>query len=568
MIRYNKRIFLHIVSSSVLLSNSIVVNATIRGRLGISTAISVVSNSLTKKSSSKFGTIKKLFATQDSQLSPHNQVAEVINKFNDDKKSFLSTLIQTSWKIPLRDGMDLVEEKRIMLNGYYYIKDGDEYFPIVTSGDSTRKFDIPKGIITPKGFKGKESKNDDLYDVKVVETREHMKFDLSDVGRHTKKIDTFEENLPELSLSDRIGRYNPLEREFLSLAYGYTNEILKLKSGDGKFFPEQRDKDRRNMLTVFMANFSNGDDPEFNKWLNGKYEALKDKGVELKKLRDKLISKSEATGVEEGVNKLSLKLSGSDVEGASGGSDERYEKQGARPKTKLITRPQQSLESSGNDLTRIKDTSKDHSEEGKKFKIDRSDMRKSIKITSKIGDDDSEKEEATEYGIGYLKVAGMDNYEQKIIYIQKSTLGSLNFDEYFIVQGGEKKKVVPAAPGSQIYNYVLDGGGSEIFDKIERSIIVNAINRDGEKKKVIPQRLTLDDGTEKTVAYQVENGLWREVVLSSDGNYYLGSVLKYEKLGSKVVGKLRKVGKIYKRYLAPLTSGAAAVGKGVSGFID
>lgn len=568
--KYNKQVFLYVVSSCVLLSNAVVVNATIRGRLGLSRAVSVISSNLFRKSLSGGGTLRKLFVSSEVKYSPHNKVAAVINEFNNDNKAFLSKLIQANYNIPLSDGMDLVEEGKIMLSGYYYIRDEKEFFPIVSSGDSSRSFDIPKGIITTKGFKGRESKHDDLYDVNVIETREHMKFDLDDVGRHTKKIDILEEKLSGLTSSDRIEKYNPLERNFLGLAYDYTGEILKLKSGDGKFFPEQKDKDRRNMLTVFMAKFSNENDPEFNGWLNGKYKTLKDNGVELKKLRDKLISKSESetTGVEEGIKKLSLKLSSSDIEGASGGSDEIYEKQGAKPKTKLLTKHQPTSSPSDEDLTKIKKTDESPTDEGQKFKINRSDMRKSIKITSGVGEDDSEEGVAIEHGIGYLKVAGMDNYEQKIIYLQKSTLGTLSFDEYFIVQGGEKKKVVPSAQGSQIYNYVLGEDDKKVFEKIEKEIVVHAINRDGVRKKVIPQLLTLDDGTEKTVAYQVDNGLWREVTLSPDGNYYLGNVLKYDGLGSKVVGKLRKAGKIYKRYLAPLTSGAAAVSKGVSGFID
>lgn len=376
--KYNKQVFLSFVSSCVLLSNAIAVNATIRGRLGLSKSISVLSNSLLKKSSASGGTLRKLFTSSEARESPHNVVAKTVDEFNNNKEGFLSKLIQLNYNIPLSDSMDLIEEKKIMLSGYYYIKDENEFFPIISSGDPDRSFDVPKGIITPRGFKGKDSKHDELYGVNVVNARENMKFDLSDVGKHTKKIDMFYEELPELSASDKIGNYNPLERKFLNLAYAYTNDVLKLKSGDGKFFPEQKDKDRRNMLTVFMAKFSNGDDPKFNEWLNGKYEASKDNGVDLKKLRVKLVPnlETETAGVEEGVKKLSLKLTSSDTEGATGVSDDVYEKQGAKPKTKLLTKPQPTSSPSDEDLTKIKKTDESPTDEGQKFKINRSDMRR------------------------------------------------------------------------------------------------------------------------------------------------------------------------------------------------
>lgn len=181
-----------------------------------------------------------------------------------------------------------------------------------------------------------------------------------------------------------------------------------------------------------------------------------------------------------------------------------------------------------------------------------------------VNDKDEEKE-PTVHGVGYFKLAGTENYIEKVIYSRQRKIGEKDFEEYFVKQGDKEAKVLEVNSSAKIYSYILSDEEAKVFEEMNTEIVIQAVNRDGDTKKIIPQKMVLEDGSEKTLAYQLEDGLWREIILSPDGKYYLGEVVKYEGISSKIRGKLRKLAKVYQRYGSPIVSGASSISKTVSG---
>ena len=66
-----------------------------------------------------------------------------------------------------------------------------------------------------------------------------------------------------------------------------------------------------------------------------------------------------------------------------------------------------------------------------------------------------------------------------------------------------------------------------------------ARNKWGEEKRVILETITVN-GEEKTVAYQMDDGIWRDIVKSGNGNLWLGEVLMYENLTRKLSQNLEE----------------------------
>ena len=104
------------------------------------------------------------------------------------------------------------------------------------------------------------------------------------------------------------------------------------------------------------------------------------------------------------------------------------------------------------------------------------------------------------------------------------------------------------------------------MEGLEKEVIVQGINTDGANKKVILKSINDEStGVDKTLAYQVDDGIWREITLSPDGKYYLGPVVRYDGVSQRIQSMLRKLGKLYVRYGSPVVSGASSASRALSG---
>ena len=167
------------------------------------------------------------------------------------------------------------------------------------------------------------------------------------------------------------------------------------------------------------------------------------------------------------------------------------------------------------------------------------------------------------YDKGYMKVPGTDNYMEKMVYQYKDKEGFLTL---YVEEQEQISKVVEVSP--RVYSYVVPEDQKVLFNNMKKDLVVEAKNKLGQTKRVVIQSLTLeDDGIEGVYAYQLDQGLWREVVVSQNGIYYLGDVVKYENFGSKVQGKLRKLAKFYNTFGAPVVGAGGGISRTISGLI-
>lgn len=115
-----------------------------------------------------------------------------------------------------------------------------------------------------------------------------------------------------------------------------------------------------------------------------------------------------------------------------------------------------------------------------------------------------------------------------------------------------------------MFTYILSREQASLYRKIKVENIVEAKNKWGETKRVILKEIEVN-GKFKTVAYQLDDGIWRDVTKSKAGVLWLGDVIKYEDLVSEVASKLRKAAKLYSKYAAPVVSGVSSMSKTLSG---
>lgn len=138
-------------------------------------------------------------------------------------------------------------------------------------------------------------------------------------------------------------------------------------------------------------------------------------------------------------------------------------------------------------------------------------------------------------------------------------------EQYFIKNvDGSNLKVVET--NSNFFSPVMGQGDSDLYASISDKPILMARNKWGEEKRVILESLEID-GQEKVFAYQIDDGLWRDIVKSGNGNLWLGDVVKYEDLGSEVISRLRGISKLYVRVGSPFLTAAVTASRAVSGFI-
>lgn len=164
------------------------------------------------------------------------------------------------------------------------------------------------------------------------------------------------------------------------------------------------------------------------------------------------------------------------------------------------------------------------------------------------------------YKTGYFEAEGVREVIEKPVYKYISDTGEEKFA--VLEKDGEYRNVLEK--GGNMFTYILSREQASMYRKIKSENIVEAKNKWGETKRVILEEIEVN-GKFKTVAYQLDDGIWRDVTKSKAGVLWLGEVVKYEDLVSEVASKLRKAAKLYNRYAAPVVSGVSSMSKTLSG---
>lgn len=164
------------------------------------------------------------------------------------------------------------------------------------------------------------------------------------------------------------------------------------------------------------------------------------------------------------------------------------------------------------------------------------------------------------YKTGYFEAEGVKEVIERPVYKYISDTGEEKFA--VLEKDGEYRNVLEK--GGNMFTYILSREQASMYRKIKGQNIVEAKNKWGETKRVILEEIEID-GKPQTVAYQLDDGIWRGVTKSKAGVLWLGDVIKYESLVSEVASKLRKVAKLYSRYGAPVVSGVSSMSKTLSG---
>ena len=164
------------------------------------------------------------------------------------------------------------------------------------------------------------------------------------------------------------------------------------------------------------------------------------------------------------------------------------------------------------------------------------------------------------YKTGYFEAEGVREVIEKPVYKYISDTGEEKFA--VLEKDGEYRNVLEKGGG--MFTYILSKEQASLYRKIKVENIVEAKNKWSETKRVILEEIEVN-GKFKTVAYQLDDGIWRDVTKSKAGVLWLGDVIKYESLVSEVASKLRKVAKLYSRYGAPVVSGVSSMSKTLSG---
>ena len=164
------------------------------------------------------------------------------------------------------------------------------------------------------------------------------------------------------------------------------------------------------------------------------------------------------------------------------------------------------------------------------------------------------------YKTGYFEAEGVKEVIEKQVYKYISDTGEEKFA--VLEKDGEYRNVLEK--GGNMFTYILSREQASMYRKIKGQNIVEAKNKWGETKRVILEEIEVN-GKVQTVAYQLDDGIWRGVTKSKAGVLWLGDVIKYENLVSEVASKLRKAAKLYSRYGAPVVSGVSSMSKTLSG---
>lgn len=161
---------------------------------------------------------------------------------------------------------------------------------------------------------------------------------------------------------------------------------------------------------------------------------------------------------------------------------------------------------------------------------------------------------------GYFEADGIKEVIEKPVYKYISDTGEEKFA--VLEKDGEYRNVLEK--GGNMFTYILSKEQASLYRKIKSENIVEAKNKWGDTKRVILEEIEIG-GKSQTVAYQLDDGIWRGVTRSKAGVLWLGEVVKYDDLVSEVSSKLRKAAKLYSRYAAPVVSGVSSMSKTLSG---
>lgn len=572
MIKNNKKLSLCVMVPFMVVSGNVTVNALVGVRSFGNSIIGVASKLINDKSS-----LKNLFTSkQKSSSVDHNKIAKSIDLYNNDKSKFFHHLIETPREIPLKEALELVKTPKISLRGYYYIKDENSFYPIVEVDNTIPSgYKTPKGVMTQDGFKGKEYKNNGMFEVVKVKSRKDI--NLKNIEGTDEKYEyvskVISQNLKNISSADNIGDYDENEKGLLRLAAQYSKEVLKMDLEKPEDFMANDKVAHRNAFTLFSASFANDNDLEFKNWLRENYiYVTPDVKRNLKLINQKLIvtplKQSYDTKKLQSISEKSAEIKKEEAVSMpmlnqnSSGNIEDYERQGAKPKTIQTKVSQENVNT---------ETSQDVAE-GEKFIISKDALNKSLKVNSDVIkniDKEKEYDEKVEfYKKGFFKVPKSDSYIERDVYRRTYEKDREMVEDFFVKQGDNEVRVLETNPSSRLFSYILSDEESDIYKSIETKIIIQAVNKWGVNKQIIPYKVEHDDGTEEVLAYQVMDKLWRKVILAADGNYYLGDVVKYDNILYNVAGKFRKLAKVYSRYVSPVVSGVGSASKAVSGILD
>lgn len=570
------------------------------GNKHISTNLNSVSNRLRDfKPANKFITssLKRMVSKPSGDVSKskssHSYLKEAIDLFNNDKDKFNSNLAKSPKLLSLDESISNIASKKLHLDGYTMVEDTGEIVPnIRVVPESERVPNIVGGKITRKGFLGNNSGDNGRYNLTSVKNKSDIKFEehsnefLNDIqNSQNTMIKTFPNVFSDYSSDDLTNQ----EKSLFSLSRAYSSKlgIKSLKNDDligGK-------TSSKNAHTLFKSEMIVAND-DFVGWVKQKSnEILTDTDRnELMRTLDSIWIKNNK---ESARSKLKLfipspsdKIAKFSISSPEISSSEENGDSIKSPSTsstnsyRFIYTSENNLDTisevDGSKITSVVNKSL-YSSNLKKVSTNNSlddniagslspEDEGVFSLTSILGIKSPVNDQLELHGKGYMKVPGTDSYLEKLVYKHDDENG---FSNLYVKENGKLSKVVETTPG--FYSYVISDDQRTIYDGIKRGAIVDAKNRAGESKKVVIQSLILDDkGTEGIYAYQLDQGLWREVILSQNGTYYLEDVVKYENFGANVQGKLRKFAKLYNQFFSygtPLVNVVGNITRTTSGIL-
>ncbi len=346
MIRNSSKMALLFMVPTVVMSSSVAANA-MGGIRSFGNSVVTVAVRLLQ-ASSKTGVKGILGKSKPEDGIDHNLVSQSINLFNENKPVFLKHLIEDPRQLPLKEALEVTKTPKIKLQGYYYVEGENTFYPIIKEDNSLGPaHKVPKGIVTLNGFKGKNSKDDGIYEVIKVQSRSEVSvknLEGSD-EKHEHVSSIFSENFKNISDRKSIVDHDENEKALVNLAIKYSRDKFKIDIDNPDDFITRDNSTYKNAFTVFSASFANDNDPEFNEWLGKNYKNVNPKVKEnLKLIGQKLTSVKSKSDVSLSSKLESISIKDSSSEGVGGASasvlqlDEeskkQYETQGARPKLK------------------------------------------------------------------------------------------------------------------------------------------------------------------------------------------------------------------------------------------
>lgn len=518
----------------------------------------------------------------------HSYYKEAIRLFNEDKDTFNSNLVKVDRLLSLDEAVSNTSVEKLHLDGYTMVECTGGFIPnIKVINDSKNIPRIPDGKITSKGFIGESPRDNSRYNlVKVkgegeLEFMDHSQEFIGKIGLYEEKMKS---NFPGLFSNDSKSSLTNQEKSLFSLSRAYSSK-LGLESLTNEDLLEG-DMTSKNAHTLFKSELIVGND-KFIKWINDTSKEIlpsTDRKI-LTTILNKIWMKGNGDGISTSDSDGSISsYSDTTIKASSSLSSLGIDDEIKSLKSTLTSSTRTRSNVYNNSLSSIEEGSDSSFSIGdrsslrigsKKLKRLESEGRVSIYNTASDGEDNfSSSDSASSFkslqdhepslhGKGYVKVPGTDNYMEKMVYEYMDKEGFLTL---FVEENRQISKVVEVSP--RVYGYVIPKEQQELYNNMKRDLVVEAKNKLGQTKRVVIQSLTMqEDGIDGIYAYQLDQGLWREVVLSQNGVYYLGDVVRYDSFGSKVQGKLRKMAKLYNTFGSPIVGASGGISKTITGLM-